>query len=205
MDPPYADGYFNAAYFHLKTRNFERARDLFEYYASLGEDEAKTAQAKEIAAKLGARGDADVLFKEAYDYIRMGKEEEGIACATSFAEKNPGVWNGWFLIGWGNRRLSRWGEAREAFLKALDLGSDEVDVLNELAICEMELGLLKESRSRLEAALRKEPENIKIISNLGIVARKLGEDQQAAGFFRTVLDIDPEDAVARAQLEELGC
>ena len=113
------------------------------------------------------------------------------------------MWNGWFLVGWGHRRLGRWAEGREAFLKALELGADEVDVLNELAICEMELGLLAESRGHLERALRKEPENVKIISNLGVVARKQGRNDEAAGFFRTVLDLEPDDALARDQLAEL--
>lgn len=53
-------------------------------------------------------------------------------------------------------------------------------------------------------ALRKEPDNIKIISNLGIVARKQGRLEEAIGFFRTVLDYEPDDALARAQLAELG-
>ena len=51
----------------------------------------------------------------------------------------------------------------------------------------MELGMLPESRGRLERALRKEPENIKIISNLGVLARRQGRDDEAAGFFRIVL------------------
>lgn len=203
MDPPFADGYYNAAYFYLKTRNYERARELFEFYAGLGEDEERTRKAAEIAAKLGARGNADALFKEAYDFIRMGREAEGVEKAEAFIKANPEVWNGWFLTGWAKRRLGDWAGAREAFLKALGLGADEVDLLNELAICEMELGLLKESRGRLEAALRKEPDNLKIVSNLGVVARRQGRLDEAAGFFRTVLALDPGDRLAAEQLSEL--
>ncbi|HAE21099.1 MAG TPA: hypothetical protein DCG47_02080 [Spirochaetaceae bacterium] len=204
MDPPFPDAYFNAGYFYLKTRNFDRARDLFEFYATLGQDEQKTQRAIEIASKLGTRSEADALFKEAYDFIRMGKEEEGIAKAQAFSERNPAVWNGWFLAGWGYRRLSRWEEGREAFLKAIELGAEEVDLLNELSICEMELGLLQESRVHLEKALRLEPDNIKIISNLGVVAKKQGRLGDAAGFFRTALDLEPSDSLAQAQLDELG-
>lgn len=204
MDPPFPDAYFNAGYFYMKIRNFDRARDMFEFYVTLGQDEAKTERAREIVARLGARSDADALFKEAYDFIRMGRDEEGIAKALKFTQMNPDVWNGWFLAGWGRRRLGRWAEAREAFMTALGLGADEVDLLNELAICEMELGLFTESRERLERALRKEPENLKIISNLGVVARRQGRLDEAAAFFRIVLDMDADDGLARTQLAELS-
>jgi tetratricopeptide (TPR) repeat protein len=203
LEPAYPDAFFNAGFFYLKNRSYEQAIRMFETYAELGEDEAKLQKAGEIVGKLRVRGNADAMFKEAYDYIRMGKEEAGIERAFEFTTSNPGVWNGWFLVGWGNRRLGQYAKGREAFLKALELGADEVDLLNELSICEMELGLLSESRGRLERALRKEPENVKIISNLGVVARKQGRNAESAGFFRTVLELEPGDALAKAQLEEL--
>lgn len=204
MEPPHADAFFNAGFFFLKARNFDRARELFEAYGDLGADEAKLEKARDIVSKLRTRGDADAAFKTAYDFIRMGREEEGIAKALEFSAANPGVWNGWFLVGWGRRRLGRWAEAREAFLKAVELGAGEVDLLNELAICELELGLYPESRRHLEAALRQEPENVKIISNLGVVARRSGKLEEAAGFFRAALELEPQDVLARRQLEELG-
>lgn len=202
-EPPYPDAFFNAGYFFMKNRSFDQALRCFDTYASIGDDEAKKGKAVEIAGKLRMRGDADSLFKEAYDFIRMGREEEGVAKALDFVAADPSVWNGWFLVGWGRRRLGRWEEGREAFLKAVELGADEVDLLNELAICEMEMGLLKDSRKRLERALSKEPENVKIISNLGVVARKQGRDADAAGFFRTVLELEPGDKLALAQLAEI--
>lgn len=203
-EPAYPDAFFNAGFFYLKNRSYEQAARMFESYAELGDDEAKLEKAREIVGKLRVRGDADSMFKEAYDFIRMGREEEGIRRAREFVQANDGIWNGWFLVGWGNRRLGRYAEGRDAFLKALEMGADEVDVLNELAICEMELGALADSRKRLERALLKEPENVKIISNLGVVARKQGRDDEAAGFFRTVLELEPGDALAKAQLDELA-
>ncbi|MDR0557533.1 MAG: tetratricopeptide repeat protein [Treponema sp.] len=64
----------------------------------------------------------------------------------------------------------------------------------------MEKGDLKGARKELEAALHAEPENVKIISNLGVLALKMGDETQAAGFFRAVLEIDPNDAIAKAAL-----
>jgi Flp pilus assembly protein TadD len=80
------------------------------------------------------------------------------------------------------------------------LGGDNSDTRNELAICLMETGDLKGARKELEIALREEPENVKIISNLGVLAMRSGDDDEAAAFFRTVLELEPEDPLAAAYL-----
>jgi Flp pilus assembly protein TadD len=70
-----------------------------------------------------------------------------------------------------------------------------------MAICLMDLGDFSGAGKELEAALRKDPENVKIISNLGVLAGKAGDRQKAAAFFRTVLELAPDDPIARAWLE----
>ncbi|MCL2472995.1 MAG: tetratricopeptide repeat protein, partial [Treponema sp.] len=76
------------------------------------------------------------------------------------------------------------------------------DVLNETAICLMELGDFKGAKKELERALRRESENTKIISNLGVLALKTGKQDEAAAFFRAVLELDPEDPLATHYLEK---
>ena len=68
----------------------------------------------------------------------------------------------------------------------------------------MELGELEESRNRLREALALEPENTKVISNLGIVSLKAGNQEEALGFFRTVLEIEPTDRIAAQYIENLS-
>ncbi|MDA8426957.1 MAG: tetratricopeptide repeat protein [Treponema sp.] len=203
MEPPFAPAFFNAAFFFLRRRNFERAASLFETYIKIGDDEEKKARAREIAQKLGEQGYLDNLFKEAYDFIRLGEERKGLEKAAEFLERHPEVWNGWFLVGWANRRLGLWEEGKAAFEKALAFGAEGIDALNELSICLVELDQIPEARRVLERALRLEPENVKIISNLGALALKQGRREEAAGFFRTALEIDPSDPAAKNWLAQL--
>jgi tetratricopeptide (TPR) repeat protein len=133
----------------------------------------------------------------------MGEEEKGLERAKLFIEKHPKVWNGHFLVGWANRRLGRWEEGRAAFEKALALGAEGADSLNELSICLLELGRIDESRKALEKALRIEPENVKVIVNLGTVALRQDKRREAEGFFRAALEIDPDDPAAKLWLERL--
>ena len=67
----------------------------------------------------------------------------------------------------------------------------------------MELGDLKGAKRELEHALLNEPDNVKIISNLGVLALKAGNKKEAAAFFRTVLDLDLNDPIAIHFLDEM--
>ena len=192
---------FNAGHFHLKQRNFTKAHDVFNKFMTVSLDKKKKEAVAAILKELHSRDEIDVLFSEAYDFIRLGKEQEGIEKIEVFLETYPDVWNAWFLLGWAFRKLARYGEGKEAFLKALDLGAEKSDTLNELAICLMELQEYETCRKTLEKALNLEPENIKIISNLGILSLKEDRINDAKGFFKYVLELDLEDPIALNYLD----
>lgn len=212
-EPPIPDSFFNAGFFYLKQKNYAKARAALETYLKLETDSGESGKfrkqkAREIVDEISSRNLDDDLFKSAYDYITMGQEEKALEQIRLFMEHHAKVWNAWFLLGWALRRLERWEDARQAFTQALELGNRGnsgiaeayVEICNELAICLMELGDLEGSKTWLLSALEQEPENTKVISNLGTVALKQGKQEEAAGFFRTVLEIDPRDRLAREML-----
>jgi Flp pilus assembly protein TadD len=205
LEPPFPDAFFNAAYFYLKRRDFVRAKELLSAYLELSSgtgasDEKKRENARILIQEIGESCLEDGDFREAWDLIRRGREEEGLRSIRGFLERHPSAWNGWFVLGWALRRLGRWEDARVSFEKTLELGGDNGDTRNELAICLMEMEDYRAARRELETALREDPENVKIISNLGVLAMKSGDDDEAAGFFRTVLELEPGDPVARRYL-----
>jgi tetratricopeptide (TPR) repeat protein len=210
LENPVPDVLFNAGRFFLKRRDYSRALVCFRAYGSLEEDEAgglspeKRENALSLVREIEEHGLEDEDFREAWDHIRRGREREGMDRIRLFLERRPGVWNGWFLLGWALRRLERWADARSSLEKAMELGGDTSDTRNELAICLMELGDYPGARRQLENALRGDVDNIKIISNLGVLALKTGDKQEAAGFFRTVLELEPEDPLARRYLSAEG-
>jgi Flp pilus assembly protein TadD len=214
LENPVPDVLFNAGRFFLKRRDYSRALVCFRAYGSL-EDQGDGAEGFELspekrenaltlAREIEEQGLEDEDFREAWEHIRRGREREGMDRIRLFLERRPGVWNGWFLLGWALRRLERWTDARSSLEKAVELGGDTSDTRNELAICLMELGDYPGARRQLENALRRDAENIKIISNLGVLALKTGDKQEAAGFFRTVLELEPEDPLARRYLSAEG-
>ncbi|MDR2633134.1 MAG: tetratricopeptide repeat protein [Treponema sp.] len=197
LHPPFPPGIFHAAFFFMKRRNFEAAHRCFQLYLQVGDEPEKQEQAVRMLEAMQSQSLDDALFQEAYTYIREDKPAQGLVQIGKFLEQHPQVWHGWFLLGWALRKLGRWHDGIGAFRKALDLGGDTGDTRNELALCLMESGDWAGARKELEAALWEEPENIKIVSNLGVLALKTGNLQEAEGFFRTVLELDPQDPVAQ--------
>ncbi len=213
-EPALPDAFFNAGFFYLKLRKYKEAKDVFETYLALtcdvkdedlGENGIyKKNRAQQILNDISNRNMDDDHFKAAYDLINRGEEEKGLEEIRKFIEKNPNVWNAWFMLGWGMRKLGRYSEAKMAFEKAMTLeGGETSDTYNELSICLLESGDLKGAKKLLEKALAKDSENTKIISNLGYVALKEGDPSMAAGYFQTVLEIDPDDKIAAMELAKL--
>jgi tetratricopeptide (TPR) repeat protein len=205
IEPPFPAAHFNAGFFFMAQKDFGRARECFSRYAEIADDGDKKEQAESIVREIAESGLDDEMFQEACQLIRQGEEEKGLLTVRDFLERRPSVWNGWFLLGWALRRLGRWADGAAAFQKAVELGGGGSDTRNELAICLMETGDLTAARRELETALREDPENVKIISNLGVLAMKAGDDDEAAAFFRTVLAFDPDDPVAKQFLEPTFC
>ena len=215
-EPPIAEAFFNAAFFFIRQKNYAKAKDLLESYLKLESAETETAlQRKKKAAELiewiTTQALDDELFKSAFDCIKLGQEDKALEKIRAFLEHHPKVWNAWFLLGWALRRQGRWEDAHSAFIHCLELGQSNTpeltaaycDICNELAICCMELSQCDESRKWLTQALEQEPENIKIISNMGTLALREGRTEEAKSCFRVVLDICPGDPLAADLLKKL--
>ena len=213
-DPPPPDAFFNAGFFYLKQNDFFNARGCFDSYLALtcdAKDEDlgengiyKKERAQQIVNEIKNGNMDDARFKNAYKLIQGGQEEKGLEELRVFLSHNPDVWNAWFMLGWGLRRLGRYADAEGAFAKALECGGDSnADCYNELSICCMEEQKLDEARAHLLKALALAPENTKIISNLGYTALKQGNVSEAQKYFQTVLEFDPNDKIAAMELERL--
>ena len=213
-DPVLPDSYFNVGFFYMKQHKYIEARDAFESYIALtcdvpddelGDDGIyKKERAQGIVNKIKASNMDDEAFRAAYDYISRGEEEKGLEEIRLFLQHNPKVWNAWFLLGWGLRRLNRFGDAKGAFLEALKNGGDEnADTYNELSLCYVQEKNFAEAKNCLIKAMSIEPESTKVISNLGYLSLAMGNKAEARKYFTTVLEIEPNDKIAASELMKL--
>ena len=213
-EPPIPDAFFNAGFFFLKQHNYQEAKGAFETFLALTCDtkdeeldenlQYKQQRAQEIVDHITNDNMDDEIFSAAYKLISSGQEEKGLEEIRKFIADNPKVWNAWFLLDWGLRKLGRYKDAQTAFSQALECGGDSnSDTYNELAICYLELGNLKEAEKSLLKAFALSPEDTKIISNLGYLKLKQGDKEQAQKYFSTVLEFAPNDAIAASELAKL--
>ena len=214
VEPPLADVYFNVGFFYMKQHKYREAKDAFETYIALtcdvndedlGENGVyKKERAQELINFINEQNVDDEYFRAAYDLISHGQEEKGLEQIRLFIANNPKVWNAWFLLGWGLRRLERFSDAKQAFLECLRVGGDKnPDTYNELSLCHIQEKNFDEAQKCLLKALGMEPENTKVISNLGYLALAQGDVQGARNYFQTVLEFNPKDAIAAAELLKL--
>ncbi|MBP5602596.1 MAG: tetratricopeptide repeat protein [Treponema sp.] len=213
-EPPLPDSYFNAGFFYLKQHKYREARDCFETFVALnceateeelGENGAyKLNRAQEILENIKNQNMDDERFKNAYDLISSGQEEKGLEEIRVFLQSNPKVWNAWFLLGWGLRKLERFEDAKQAFLEALKNGGDtNSDTYNELSLCLVAEHKFDEAKSALQKALAIDSDSTKILSNLGYIALAQDNQEEARKYFSIVLELDPKDAIAAAELLKL--
>ena len=213
-EPPLPDAFFNAGFYYMKQHKYREAKDAFETYLALtcdvkdeelGENGIyKKERAQEILDNIKNQNMDDEAFRAAYDFISKGQEEKGLEEIRRFLQNNPKVWNAWFMLGWGLRRLERYSDAKMAFLEALKCGGDSnSDTYNELSLCYVQEKDFDEAKKCLMKALALEPESTKIISNLGYLALAMGQKQEARNYFTTVLEFDPKDKIAASELAKL--
>lgn len=227
-EPAVPDAFFNAGFFYLKQKNFAKGKSCFETYLQLTCDEAESSapstgetgkntaekaeddnrsykreRAREIVEEISKTNLDDELFKSAFDCISAGEEEKGLEYIHRFLEKNPKVWNAWFMLGWALRRLGRWQDAKAAFEQSISCGGENADIYNELSICLSELDDYSAAEKSLRHALKLEPENTKIMSNMGFLVLKKGNTEEARRYFTAVLEFDPDDRIALETLAQL--
>ena len=198
----------------MKQYDFREAKSCFETFVALtcgeGDEELgdngiyKRERAQELINRIGNENLDDQAFLNAYRLISGGQEEKGLKEIRAFLEKNPKVWNAWFLLGWGLRKLERWQDALKAFETSLACGGGtNADSHNEAAICLMEIGRMAEAKAVLLKALAIAPEDEKIISNLGYLCLKEGKRAEAQKYFSAALEYCPNDKIAAAELAKL--
>ncbi len=214
-EPPLPQGFFNAASFYVKQKKYKDALSLFKTYLKIETDDSPSAQARkeraeEVIDRISKQKLDDIAYLDAIAFINSDECEKALDRIRTFLGENPKAWNGWFVLGWALRKLERWEDAKASFLECLKLGqkSESIaesysDICNELAICLTELGDFDTAEQWLVSALENDTENIKIISNIGAIQYRKGNMEEAAGFFKTVLTLNPEDIPAKEMLKKI--
>ena len=182
-------------FFHLYQGDVELAKDYFDRYLPIAQDQQKKAHVQKILTDIDAKLSDDQTLMRSYDAIQMNKEGEAIALLDTYLLDNPKVWNAWFLKGWALRRLGMFKEAQQALLNSLTYSKGTSDIYNELALCSLELGEAELAKAYLNTAVDLDDQNITLISNLAYLHLRDGQFDEARTFLERARVIDAQDPV----------
>lgn len=203
FESPNENVFANAGFFFVKQYKLDKAQNLLNHYLKISTNLKLKTKVIEVLNVIREHKNLDVDLEKIYNLIIISREDEAIFELIKLLEYHRSSWNVWFLLGWGYRRKGFYSEAKDAFFKVLSLDSNNVDAMNELAICFMELLEFNDSLKYLLKALRLEPDNIKIVSNLGILHLKMDLREEARKYFEVVLKYDSNNPIAFKYLKLL--
>ena len=82
-------------------------------------------------------------------------------------------------------------------------GDKNAETYNELALCLLQEKDFEGAEKNMMKSFELDPENTKVISNLGYLALARGDKEMAQKYFTTVLEYAPNDAIAASELAKL--
>ncbi len=184
------------------TGNLEEAKDYLDRYMAVAEEGERKQEMKKLLSRIELQLENDEEIKEAYDFIMLDDTEKAIAAATRFIERNPDVWNGYFLRGWALRKAGRFAEARDDQMKCLEKGERNADIYNELSIDELEAGDRELAKTYLETAADLDPENLTIVSNLSYLYLQDDQLDEAREYLEKARFLSGSDEIVRNLIDE---
>jgi tetratricopeptide (TPR) repeat protein len=142
------------------------------------------------------------LLERAAALRRAGRVDEAIAAYRALLEREPGLADSWYNLGWLLRQARQHEAALEAYARALKLGvRDPEEVhLNRAVIFSDRLARHQEAQAELEAALELRPDYLPALLNLGNLHEDRGNREAAEAAYRRALDSAPGDALALSRL-----
>lgn len=104
-------------------------------------------------------------------------------------------------------KLVQSGKAEQGFAmlqKAFDQDPRDTKVILCMAEGHMKLGRLPSARAMVERVLRSNGKSKKALNLAAKIEDKLGNERSAADYYRKLLELDPDDATAKAYVEKHG-
>jgi len=117
-DSPLPEAYYYAGLYYYRNKLYTRSLELLEAFLNTQPDEEKYNEISLLVSSVESEKLNNELYESAYQLVSEGNEEEGIEKTARFLEINPESLHGWFLLGWGCRRINDYEKAKTAFEKA---------------------------------------------------------------------------------------
>lgn len=183
--------------FYIIRENYEKAIEYFQEFLKISKDQGRKKEILEFLSNIRDAGIIDEDYRFAKELLESDKDEDVLEFINKYIRKYPKSWHGYYVRGIANRKLGNYSKAIADFNLALKYNPDSSDIFNELGICYMNLNIFYKSEMYFEKALRKNADDISIISNLALLCYKRGNKEEAIKYCDIILDLEPNDLDAK--------
>lgn len=198
LDETFSPTYYKLGYHYLNLNQYIKAKLIWEKFIKICDDENLR---EEIKDNLGSIDD-NVLYEEGYNEVLSGNPSKGLEKLLPLKEKYEDWWNLLFMIGLSYRMQGMNNEAKIEFENILKINPNQVDTLNELGLCLVNLGLFEEAIENFSLALELK-EDYEILCNRGMTYLQIGKIREASIDINKAYELNPEDEITIACKREL--
>ncbi|SHK49907.1 tetratricopeptide repeat protein [Paramaledivibacter caminithermalis] len=197
--PDFSLSYYHLGFHYINKKLYKKAEKTWNKCIDIGIDENKEM---EIINKL-SEIDYKIQYEEGYNLVLSGRPHEALEKLLPLEEKYSDWWNLQFFIGLAHRHLRDFENALNHFEKAHRIVPRQVDVLNEIGLCNISLGRINEAIKSFEEALNIKADHSEILCNLGIAYLEAGNFIKANEYVRKSYEINPHDEITKAWVTKI--
>ena len=198
LDEEFALAYYQLGYHYYNQGQYIKSKVMWEEGIRLGLDSDLVSELQDNIGKM----DYKVQYEEGYSLIFKGRNEEALEKLLPLEEEHVDWWNLLFMIGLAYKNMNEIEEAKKYFNKILIIKPHQVDTLVELGLCEACLYNLDKSIEYFETAV-KIKEDPEILCNLGMAYLNKGEIDDAIYHIERAYELNPQDEITIACLNEI--
>lgn len=182
-------------------------------------DEAE-AEFQKAIAKAPAEKANEYRRNYAVYQLRVGKSEEAVSSFEALLQSAGGLWSDTVYLARAHMQQQHYDDAIKALEPfALDVESGKIpksspkidrmpptldEALDVLGMCWRGKGDKKKARDYLKRAVALSPEDVSHLNNYGVVLAEGGMLPEAREQWKRVLEIDPQNTTAKANLSAFG-
>ncbi len=186
--------------YHYKSRSeFKKSEITWKKFLRLAKEPELLDEVRDCIESMKD----DVMYEKGYNLVLEGYSEEGLEKLLAIADKYDKWWNLFFMIGLGYRQVGKYEKAKEYFEKVLEIDEEQVDTLNELGLCMVYLDEAESAISNFSKAITLRADDYEILCNRGMTYLQLGDIKRAEEDISNAYDINPNDEITIACMNEL--
>ncbi len=186
---------YETASFLSYIAQLDEAVDYIKRYLSVAEEGERKEEMKKLLEETLFKLENQEKIEEAYDFLSLGESNKALPIIDGFIEKNPKIWNGYFLKGWALRIKEEYEDATKCFLKCIEMGENNSEIYNELGLCALKRGNSELGEIYFETALEGDEENLTVLTNLCYLELEMEDWNKARKYLEKARFISGNDAI----------